>query len=64
MGGCVTAQGPQASCRETTRAPGKPWRAGASCRETTSQPEGNAGELVAAGGALGLLLSYQPQADP
>ena len=38
VGGCVAAQGPQgpqASCRETTRAP--------------SQPEGNAGQLVPAG---------------
>ena len=37
-------------------AAGKPWPA-------SSQPEGNAGQLVGVGGALGL-LSYQPQADP
>ena len=51
VGGCVAAQGPQASCRETT-----------------SQPQANhnpaRGKRWPAGGGLGLLLSYQPQADP
>ena len=57
VGGCVTAQGPQASLKPAAGKPQGPQGPQASCRETTSQPVGNAGQLVGVGGALGLLPS-------